>query len=154
MSYDNTITYQENQQNWQINKWIRANDISMTVADWDRHPRKDEITQLFLIRQQLWSRMTASERGLWSAYWGFVYKQRKPLRDKFWRRMAQIVKNIDQREQAQREQLQLIKQIRHKRTRKNKDHDDAANGSDLPKVVNVEMGSTGVPEVLEIPPWE
>jgi len=154
MGYNYNLAYQENRQNWSINQWMKSHGLTITVQEWDNHPRKDEVTQLLGIRKELWFRMTASERGVWAAYWGYVYTQRRPLKAKFWNKMAQIVKNIDQREQAQREQLELIKELRHKRTRKNKDHDDAANGSDLPKVVNVEMETAGVPEVLDIPPWE
>lgn len=112
MSYDYNLSFAENQQNWRISGWLNRSMI--TVEDLEKHPQIDGVIQLANVRDYLWQRMNARERGVWSAYWGYVYTQKKPLKKKFWNKMNLIVRAIDDREQVRT----YIKETRLKRTRK------------------------------------
>lgn len=108
MAYNYKKTFNENQQDWRINSWMSKHGIS--AQDLEKHPQIDSVIKLVNVRDYLWERMNASERGVWAAYWGWVYTQKKPLKKKFWTKMTVIVRAIDQREQIKI----VIKQRRNK----------------------------------------
>ena len=112
MTYDFSKTFDENQQDWRISRWLRTSVFK--PEDLEKHPQIDNVIKLANVRDYLWSRMNASERGVWAAYWGYVYTQKKPLKKKFWNKMNVIVRAIDEREKVRIH----IKQQRHKRTLK------------------------------------
>lgn len=152
MAYNNKLTYSENKQNWRIEHWLAQHGVK--AADFDCHPEIDSVVQLINIRDYLWERMNISERATWGAYWGYVYTQKKPLKKKFWARMESIVKTIDAREQQRTHAKIKLKQSRLKQNPQNKDHNNVAKGSDLSKVIGIEMEQQGCRQVLDIPPWE
>ncbi len=110
--YDHSKSYQENRQDWRISRWLQ--NAIFTPEDLEKHPQVDSVIKLANVRDYLWERMNERERGVWSAYWGYVYSQKKPLKKKFWNKMNLIVKAIDDREQVRI----YIKETRLKRTRK------------------------------------
>lgn len=112
MLYDHSKSYQENRQDWRISRWLQ--NAIFTPEDLEKHPQVDSVIKLANVRDYLWERMNERERGVWSAYWGYVYSQKKPLKKKFWNKMNLIVKAIDDREQVRI----YIKETRLKRTRK------------------------------------
>lgn len=151
MTYDFSKTLSENRQDWRIDRWMSKHGVK--ARDFDTHPCIDDLIKLINIRDYLWHRMNLSEQATWGAYWNIVFRQRKFLKEKFWAKMNAIVKNIDAREKQQTYARTYLKS-RLKQNPKNTDHNKEAKGSNLSKVISVEMESQGGRQVLDIPPWE
>ena len=132
--------FESNKQDWRIEAWLREHGVS--ARDLETHPFADDMVTLLNIRQELWYLMTQSERNVWGAYWGLVFVKQYPLNKKFWNKFTGITKSIDQRQQKQQLQKSIIKQLR---TRKNKDHNSEAKGSDSSESNIHENGTTRVP---------
>jgi hypothetical protein len=158
MAYDYNLSYDENRQDWRIDLWMAKHGV--TASDFDEHPQIDDVIKMINIRDYLWHRMNKSEQASWGAYWNVVFYKKRRLNNKFWNKMDLIAQNIDAREQLHayaRQKLNYEKQrlqSRLKQNPKNKDHNEEAKGSNLSKVIGVEMEPQGGREVLDTPPWE
>jgi len=130
--------FESNKQDWSIEFWLREHGVRS--HDLTNHPRIDDMVSLLQIRNELWDRMTQSERNTWGAYWGLVFRKQYPLNQKFWKKITGIGKAIDKRqEKLNRQQLQ----IKHIRTLKNMDHNSVAKGSCPPESKSHENGKYG-----------
>ena len=133
--------FESNKQDWIIEYWLRA--LKVKANDLERHPCVDDMITLILIRHELWSRMNASEQGVWAAYWGIVYRKKRKLNQKFWNKFNKITQTIDNRQQ-------LIHRLRAK---ENMDHDNEAKGSCPPKL-NLRINGNNGSAVENSLPWE
>jgi hypothetical protein len=92
-------TYQARQaqrQEWNVGQWLQQHGVRL--RDLDNHTQIDDVITLLRIRDELWSRMTASEQARWGAYWDIVYRKGYPLTKKFWKKFEQVVQSIDHRD--------------------------------------------------------
>lgn len=110
ISSNHTDDYNLTTQNWNIAKWLEVRGIDIdTLEGFDNI---DDVVTLLNLRDELWHRMNPNEQGVWSAYWGLVYKKKRTLTQKFWRKFEKIVTAIDQRDQAKAQLIQRIKALR------------------------------------------
>lgn len=73
--------------------WCKTKGIF--ERDLVQHPQINDITILVNIRDTYWSDMTASHRGVWAAYWDWVYFKKKPLKAKHLKKLEHIVINAE-----------------------------------------------------------
>ena len=107
MSYDYNLSFDENRQNWRIDKWMLKHGV--TAKDFEKHPQIEDVIKMIKIRDALWLDMNNSEQGIWAAYWNIVFHKKYPLRDKAWQKLEGIATNILEREKHQEELRQYIK---------------------------------------------
>lgn len=110
LSSNSTDAFNNDRQNWNIAKWLKFRGIDIDTLEGFHNI--DDVVTLLNIRDELWHRMNPNEQGAWSAYWGLVYKKKRPLTNKFWKKFTMLVEAIDSREQARKQTISRIKALR------------------------------------------
>jgi hypothetical protein len=144
--YNNHETYiKELRHDWNIGRWLKGHGV--TVEDLDKHPHINDVILLINIRQNYWHIMTASDQGVWAAYWGLVYSKQKALRPKAWKKIEVIVEAAYQRHLK----INIIKHLNHQKTgtipTQNIGQDNKAKGPCLPQVTNTKREQQDCREV-------
>lgn len=104
--------------NHYTNLWCRQRGIH--ARDLESHPRADDVVLLLNFRQELWNDITYSNQRTWDAYWGWVYTQKKPLRDKHLTKLKHIAINgMNTRKFKQLKARELRQRIYQLRQHKN-----------------------------------
>jgi len=107
--------------------WSKTKGISQ--HDFDQHPRIDDVILLIRIRDEFWSHMTMTQQGQWSAYWGWSYTHKKPLRNNHLKKLEHITISADntrlfktRRQQELKHKIHTQRQLtqNHTATRQNK----------------------------------
>jgi hypothetical protein len=96
--------------------------IGIKSRDIDNHPRIDDAIILINIRNEFWSYLSASDRGVWAAYWKKVYHLQFGLNKKAITKITNIVNNGIHRQQVAEKQRQRIKAIRESKLQKGSVH--------------------------------
>lgn len=102
------------------NVWCRS--IGIKSRDIDNHPRIDDAIILLNIRDEFWTYLSASDRGVWAAYWKKVYHLQFGLNAKAITKITNIVNNGIHRQQQAEQQRQQIKALRESRLQKGSVH--------------------------------
>lgn len=98
--------------NHYLNSWCKSQGIK--YRDFEQHPYFDDVMLLVQFRNNLWDQMTKSEQAIWNVYWGFVYHQKYPLKEKAIKKFEAIAQDIIIKQQAIRKARQIIKTKRTK----------------------------------------
>lgn len=145
--------YQTNVSHWSVDLWLKnyswIGKLGFRSEDIDTHPCVQDCISLLTLRMQLWDRMNTSEQAVWGAYWGIVFKNKKQLKDKAWKKFERIAKNIDNRQLK----IQVIRQIATKQN-ENKGRNMTANCPDQPQSKLVKEEQLGGREEQNKLPWE
>lgn len=139
--------YHENQnrrQNWRIDQWLLEHGVRS--RDFDTHPCIDDIVSLLNIRESLWGQMSRSDQATWGVYWGLVFKNKKHLKPKAWKKFQKITETIIDRQQK-------INTIRATQQSKNIGHDMTAKGPCLPQSMLVKGELQECREDQDFLPW-
>jgi len=141
--HNHEVFIKEARQEWDVGNWLKSKGINLN--DLDGHDQINDVITLINIKDQLYHRMSYREQCVWNAYWGIVYKHKYPLNNKFWRKLENIVKSIDERESVMAQHRQRIKALRT--NNENMDQNNEAKGSDLPEVTYTKWEQQGCREV-------
>ena len=102
------------------NWWCRS--IGIKSRDIDNHPRIDDAIILLNIRNEFWYYFSASDRGVWAAYWKKVYHLQFGLNKKALIKITNIVNNGIYRQQQAKQKRQIIKILRESKLQKGDVH--------------------------------
>ena len=102
------------------NMWCRS--IGIKSRDILNHPRIDDAIILINIRNEFWYYLSASDRGIWAAYWKKVYHLQFGLNKKALTKITNIVNNGIYRQQQAQAKRQQIKAIRESKLQKGSVH--------------------------------
>lgn len=145
--------YQTNLSHWGTDIWLKnhpwISKLGFRSEHIDTHPCIHDCIALLTLRMELWDRMNTSEQATWGAYWGIVFKSKKPLKPKAWNKFEIIAKNIDNRQLK----IYILRQIATKQNQ-NKGHDMTAKGPDQPQSKLVKEDQLGGREDHQLLPWE
>lgn len=103
-----------------INWWCKS--LGIKNRDLDNHPQIDDCIFLIKCRENGWSLMNASERGIWAALWSRTYHKQFPLKKSHLVKLENIFKNLSHREEKLNQQRQHIKAIRESKQQKGNVH--------------------------------
>jgi hypothetical protein len=112
----------------EVNLWCCS--IGIRSSELTSHKNIDDVILLYNIRRESWSFMNSKERGIWAAYWKFVYHEDKPLSKKGLKKIEHVVESVIIRQQALEQSRLKIKQQREHN--KNGDVHMMANPSPAP----------------------
>lgn len=113
----------------EINSWCYS--IGIRNSELTSHKNIDDVILLYNIRKEGWAFMNSKERGIWSAYWGFVYHEDKPLSKKGLKKIEHVLETVIIRQQVLEQSRLKIKQQREHN--KNGDVHMMANPSPAPE---------------------
>ena len=140
--YNNHEQYvKEKRQDWNLGRWLKTHGV--TVADLDCHKQINDVVLLITIRQEFWHCMSASEQGVWAAYWDIVYNKSKALKPKALKKFETIIQQVNQRQLK----INILRQIGS--AKQNKDVHNKANPSCLPPVTDTKRESQECRQVPE-----
>jgi hypothetical protein len=91
------------------NWWCRS--IGIKSRDLEKHPQIDDAILLIRFHQECWFDLNRQERGVWAAYWSYVYHKQFPLKKKHINKLASITEQVISRQQNKSLLRQRIKQI-------------------------------------------
>ena len=92
------------------NYWCRTKGIhSRDLTD---HPQVNDLVLLITIRDNLWQDMSATEQGVWSAYWGWTYTKAHSLKSKHLAKLENITKSVIFRQSQKQLAREKIRQLR------------------------------------------
>jgi hypothetical protein len=97
------------------NMWCRS--IGIKSIDLETHKSIDDVVLLVNFRQEFWSDMDSSQRGIWAALWSWSYHKSLELRPKHINQLTSITNSVIFKRQKQAQRLGTIRQMREQRTK-------------------------------------
>lgn len=92
------------------NYWCKSKGIS--AKDLEIHPQADDVVLLVNIREAAWHMYNSKEQGVWSAYWGWVYSKKFPLKKKHLKKLQAVTEAALQRHKLKQQAGEKIRQMR------------------------------------------
>lgn len=98
------------------NLWCRQKGIYS--RDLESHPRADDVVLLIKLRDDLWDVLDASDRAVWSAYWGWAYHKAFALKKKHLTKLEKIIQGAILRQQRHQTIVEKIKALKREQNQK------------------------------------
>jgi len=98
------------------NLWCR--EIGIKSRDLETHPTIDDAILLINFHKATWLDLTREERGVWAAYWSYVYHRQCKLKEKHLNKLESITNSVIFRQQKQAERRATIQAMRKRLTAK------------------------------------
>jgi hypothetical protein len=95
------------------NLWCKQQGIQS--RDLDNHPTIDDAIILINFRNEFFIDMNERERGVWAAYWNFVYHRQFGLKGKHLRKLEKIAESAIFIRQQQAHRLATIKLLKQRK---------------------------------------
>ena len=103
------------------NYWCRTKGIHS--KDLDSHPKMDDVILLMKWRDAMWAKCNASERAFYNSIWGYVYSKKRPLKQKYLKKLEILTiqattrhtSNQDIKARQRKKIIERINQIRQQR---------------------------------------
>ena len=102
------------------NWWCRT--IGIKSRDLDNHPQIDDAIILVKFHQEAWQDMDSEQRGVWAAYWSWVYHNQYPLKAKHLNKLTNIMASVIGRRTKTQKTRQRIKALRESNTQQRSVH--------------------------------
>lgn len=82
------------------------------AKDLGNHPYADDLVLMTRIKDEFWQYLTPSQKGWFNGVWGYVYRVRRPLKNKHLIELEEITKTAIRQETRHKQQMAKIKQLK------------------------------------------